>query len=564
MKKYVAILLAVLLLLNVTAICALADPAEGENPPVSDDTPTDDTTTEGDTDDTTTTEDTTTTTEDTTGTTGTTQTAFEVTDTIVTYTESSVDISYTATNNAVPSALLIAGKTYLPDSSEPGKLSIGINKLPFGSHSVTLVFAEGVAVAGEYKRGGHVNTLMQLESDGADIRAIVYDTEFKLPVVGAELTITVDGREYPAQKTNSDGRITFSGVLPTGKTVSVKCVLATQTIDTVTYNGQTGTKQFTYTPDTGDTDTSNTTTSGVTLPTGSGDTTVTYPTVEGTLTTSATADGVVADVIIDSALLSQFGINDISSFAAKAKLVIPTARYDQLSQQHNAAIYGRLATLNTTVESSMIAEAIDGHMTLKRADIETAVVLPFTFTLQAIGVRTDENIGADFTDTEYTITLPIPPSMSAAKAFAVALAGSNGLYDLQAVTAENGCVTFEVDSLDHYVLIGFENVSNVIAAEEEEEGNPLSGLIIVLYVVGVLLILGAAALIVWPFVRDRFFPVAKEDDDVLIYGMEPEEEEPADDIAPTFVPPIVDDFPGVPSVDDGDPASDVTLGDFDE
>ena len=192
MKKYVAILLAVLLLLNVTAICALADPAEGENPPVSDDTPAGDTSTEGDTDDTTTSGDTTTSTEDTTGTT---QTAFEVTDTIVTYTESSVDVSYTATNNAVPSALLIAGKTYLPDSSEPGKLSIAINKLPFGSHSVTLVFAEGAVVAGEYKRGGHVNTLMQLESDGADIRAIVYDTEFKLPGVGAELTVTVDGRE---------------------------------------------------------------------------------------------------------------------------------------------------------------------------------------------------------------------------------------------------------------------------------------------------------------------------------------------------------------------------------
>lgn len=563
MKKYVAILLAVLLLLNVTAICALADPAEGENPPVSDDTPTDDTTTEGDTDDTTSTEDTTTTTEDTTGTTGTTQTAFEVTDTIVTYTESSVDVSYTATNNAVPSALLIAGKTYLPDSSEPGKFSIAINKLPFGSHSVTLVFAEGVAVAGEYKRGGHVNTLMQLESDGADIRAIVYDTEFKLPVVGAELTITVDGREYPAQKTNSDGRITFSGVLPTGKTVSVKCVLATQTIDTVTYNGQTGTKQFTYTPDADDSDTSTTTTTGVTLPTGNGDTTVTYPTLEGALTTSVAADGVAADFIIDSALLSQFGINDISGFAAKAKLVIPTARYEQLSQQHKAAIYGRLATLNTTVASDKIAEAIDGHMTLKRANVETAVVLPFTFTLQAVGVRTDENIDADFTNTEYVVTLPIPASMSTAEVFAVALAGANGLYDLQSLTAENGCITFKANSLDHYVLIGFENVSGMVAVEEEEESNPLTGLVVVLYVVGVLLILGAAALIVWPFVRDRFFPVVEEDDSVLIYGVEPEEEEPADDLPPVFIPPVVDDFPGVPPID-GDPASDVTLGDFDE
>ena len=563
MKKYVAILLAVLLLLNVTAICALADPAEGENPPVSDDTPAGDTSTEGDTDDTTTSGDTTTSTEDTTGTTGTTQTAFEVTDTIVTYTESSVDVSYTATNNAVPSALLIAGKTYLPDSSEPGKLSIAINKLPFGSHSVTLVFAEGAVVAGEYKRGGHVNTLMQLESDGADIRAIVYDTEFKLPVVGAELTITVDGREYPAQKTNSDGRITFSGVLPTGKTVSVKCVLATQTIDTVTYNGQTGTKKFTYTPDANDSDTSTTTTTGVTLPTGDGDTAVTYPTLEGALTTSAAADGVAADFIIDSALLTKFGVSDVNAFAGKAKVVIPTARYDQLSQLHKAAIYGRLATLNTTVESDKIAEAINGHMTLKRANVETAVVLPFTFTLQAVGVRTDENIDADFTNTEYVVTLPIPASMSTAEVFAVALAGANGLYDLQSLTAENGCITFKANSLDHYVLIGFDYVRGMTAVEEEEESNPLTGLVVVLYVVGVLLILGAVALIVWPFVRDRFFPVVEEDDSVLIYGAEPEEEEPADDLPPVFIPPVVDDFPGVPPID-GDPASDVTLGDFDE
>ena len=560
MKKYVAILLAVLLLLNVTAICALADPAEGENPPVSDDTPAGDTSTEGDTDDTTTSGDTTTSTEDTTGTT---QTAFEVTDTIVTYTESSVDVSYTATNNAVPSALLIAGKTYLPDSSEPGKLSIAINKLPFGSHSVTLVFAEGAVVAGEYKRGGHVNTLMQLESDGADIRAIVYDTEFKLPVVGAELTITVDGREYPAQKTNSDGRITFSGVLPTGKTVSVKCVLATQTIDTVTYNGQTGTKKFTYTPDANDSDTSTTTTTGVTLPTGDGDTAVTYPTLEGALTTSAAADGVAADFIIDSALLTKFGVSDVNAFAGKAKVVIPSARYDQLSQLHKAAIYGRLATLNTTVESDKIAEAINGHMTLKRANVETAVVLPFTFTLQAVGVRTDENIDADFTNTEYVVTLPIPASMSTAEVFAVALAGANGLYDLQSLTAENGCITFKANSLDHYVLIGFDYVSGMTAVEEEEESNPLTGLVVVLYVVGVLLILGAVALIVWPFVRDRFFPVVEEDDSVLIYGAEPEEEEPADDLPPVFIPPVVDDFPGVPPID-GDPASDVTLGDFDE
>lgn len=567
MKKYAAILLAVLLLINVTAVCALAEPAEGENPPVSDDSTTTTTTEEevddttgGDTDDSTTTDDATTTT--------TTQTAFEVTDTIVTYTESFVDITYTASNNAVPSSLLIAGKTYLPDSSEPGKLAIAINKLPFGSHSVTLVFAEGSVDAGKYTRGGHVDTLMQLEADGADIRAIVYDKVFDLPVIGVTLTITVDGREYPSQKTNGNGCATFSGVLPTGKTVSVKCVFATQTIDTVTYNGQTGTKQFTYTPASDDSDSSTTTTAGVTLPTGSGDTTVTYPTLEGALTTAATPDGVVSDMIIDSALLAQFGINDISGFAAKARVVIPTARYDQLSQLHNAAIYGRLATFATTVESDMIAEAIEDNMTLKRANVETAVVLPFTFTLQAVGVRTDENIDADFTDTEYVVTLPVPTSMSTAKAFAVALAGSNGLYDLQVVTAENGCLTFEISALDHYVLIGFENVSNVLSLEEEDESNPLTGLIVVLYVVGVLLILGAVALIVWPFVRERFFPVAEEEDDVLIYGVEPEEQEPAEDAAedtpPTFVPPIVDDFPGVPTIDDGDPVSDISLGDFDE
>ena len=408
-----------------------------------------------------------------------------------------------------------------------------------------------------------MNTLMQLESDGADIRAIVYDTEFKLPVVGAELTVTVDGREYPAQKTNSDGRITFSGVLPTGKTVSVKCVLATQTIDTVTYNGQTGTKKFTYTPDANDSDTSTTTTTGVTLPTGDGDTAVTYPTLEGALTTSAAADGVAADFIIDSALLTKFGVSDVNAFAGKAKVVIPSARYDQLSQLHKAAIYGRLATLNTTVESDKIAEAINGHMTLKRANVETAVVLPFTFTLQAVGVRTDENIDADFTNTEYVVTLPIPASMSTAEVFAVALAGANGLYDLQSLTAENGCITFKANSLDHYVLIGFDYVSGMTAVEEEEESNPLTGLVVVLYVVGVLLILGAVALIVWPFVRDRFFPVVEEDDSVLIYGAEPEEEEPADDLPPVFIPPVVADFPGVPPID-GDPASDVTLGDFDE
>ncbi len=564
MKKYAAILLAVLLLINVTAICALADPAEGEDPPVSDDsTTTTTTTTENTTDDTTGGDTDGTTTDD--GTTDTTQNAFEVTDTIVTYTDSFVDITYTASNNAVPSALLIAGKTYLPDSSEPGKLAIAINKLPFGSHSVTLVFAEGSVVAGEYKRGGHVNTLMQLEADGADIRAIVYDTEFKLPVVGATLTITVDGRDYNPQKTNSAGSVTFSGVLPTGKTVSVKCVLATQSIDTVTYNGQTGIKQFTYTPDADGSDSSTTTTTGVTLPTGSGDTAVTYPTVEGTLTTFAAADGVVSDIIIDSALLSKFGISNIGGFAAKARVMIPTSRYNQLSQEYNAAIYGRLATLSDMVESDMIAEAIEGHMTLKRVNVETAVVLPFTFTLQAVGVRTDENLGADFTDTEYVVTLPVPTSMSNAEVFAVALAGSNGLYDLQPLTAENGCITFKASSLDHYVLIAFDNLNNPIAVEEEEESNPLAGLIVVLYVIGALLILGAVALIVWPFVRDRFFPVAEEEDDsVLVYGMEPEEEEPAENTPPTFVPPIVDDFPGVPTVDGDEPVLDISLGDFDE
>ena len=352
-------------------------------------------------------------------------------------------------------------------------------------------------------------------------------------------------------------------MLPTGKTVSVKCVLATQTIDTVTYNGQTGTKKFTYTPAANDSDTSTTTTTGVTRPTGDGDTAVTYPTLEGALTTSAAADGVAADFIIDSALLTKFGVSDVNAFAGKAKVVIPSARYDQLSQLHKAAIYGRLATLNTTVESDKIAEAINGHMTLKRANVETAVVLPFTFTLQAVGVRTDENIDADFTNTEYVVTLPIPASMSTAEVFAVALAGANGLYDLQSLTAENGCITFKANSLDHYVLIGFDYVSGMTAVEEEEESNPLTGLVVVLYVVGVLLILGAVALIVWPFVRDRFFPVVEEDDSVLIYGAEPEEEEPADDLPPVFIPPVVDDFPGVPPID-GDPASDVTLGDFDE
>ncbi|MBQ3133856.1 MAG: hypothetical protein IJC17_06260 [Clostridia bacterium] len=592
MKKYVAMLLAVLLLLNVGVMSVLADetdPSNTETTSSSDSTESStsasetESTTESTTSSTTasTTESTTASTAassttgstaaSTTTTTGSTAAGFSVRVQSVTMISSRImEIVYTSADGSAPTSIVAAGKNIALDSVSGGKAIVAQSKLPFGTRSATLVFAKG-SVPFSYTRTGTVDTLMQISVSGKNVVAYLYDKTFKLPVANASISLTVGERTYAPQKTNSDGTVTFNGVLPSDKAVTVKCVFDTATIAGVTYNGATGTKQVALTSQSGKTTTSAGETTETTLPTaGSHTAGTTNATVYNTLTTAVEADAVWTDVIVDTNLLSAMGMSDYSTFAGAAKVKLSKQNYDDLAEAHQGAIFAKLeAATDVTVDAAMLEAAMKGNKDFAGMKADSAVTVPFHFALQAVGTGVDTAITTGVADMAYTVTVPVPETMADARSFAVALVGSNALYELHPVTATNGTLTFTVNDLDNYALIGFAKTGAV------GSGSSAVVWIVLLYVLGALLILGAVVLllwpILWPIVQKKFFPkneeeaaeepVEETDENAESEAEEqPTEEEVIVEETVILLPPI-DDFPAIP-VEKKEPVIDVSLGDF--
>ena len=99
-------------------------------------------------------------------------------------------------------------------------------------------------------------------------------------------------------------------------------------------------------------------------------------------------------------------------------------------------------------------------------------------------------------DGSYTIHLPVPASMSAVPLFAVAAVDGSGLHDLTDATVQDGYISFTVDRMGSYAILGF---------AEEGQTKPKNDIpvpLLIIIIVGVLLLV-AAGLLLFFFVLRR-------------------------------------------------------------
>lgn len=340
-------------------------------------------------------------------------------------------------------------------------------------------------------------TLTVTATDANDMPAREYKVKLTLEGMPEEGVTNSKGRYTSTFRVSEGKDATFLG-LETGyrdtpliyeasaKQSLTRQTPTTTTIATTTAIGETTTtvSEETTTSVSEDTTTTTEQQAGATTAT----TVSTTATVKGDSTTALQNGMIAMNSLTDTALLEAFGLTR-QDFLSKARLLIAEADYQSLVGRTGNVPMLSVRTSTAKITPTMVQTALTNVSQFSKYAEDQRQVLTFDLSLLMLS-RTGKEvpITALPDDILYTIQLPVPHAMKKCTAFAVTVMDGDRLMTPQAVEVKNGMFELTINSLEAYTLIGF-------GEESEGTAGGLSWRLVVLLIAGILLIAGAGVLL---------------------------------------------------------------------
>lgn len=361
-------------------------------------------------------------------------------------------------------------------------------------------------------RGGTLKTELALTVVNGYVQATLKD-EYGRPLAGHDVYIKLDSTIYGPQKTGQNGVVLFEYFPVPEDRNRVMCLTEGHTDGDIIYVATAKGFLDIIVPPPTTTPTTETTSSGggttqTTLP---ADTTTlpplytttlptelphtTYSLLGGAGTTGMIGSFIAVNARYDARVVSNFQLAN-SDFDSRARLLLTPETYALFVGDSTSALMLAVRNSPYGVTEDQVGAAILGIS--KYSTYDTAHIGVVTVDLSVLLADSAANTETFLNpaDGSYTIHLPVPASMSAVPLFAVAAVDGSGLHDLTDATVQDGYISFTVDRMGSYAILGF---------AEEGQTKPKNDIpvpLLIIIIVGVLLLV-AAGLLLFFFVLRR-------------------------------------------------------------
>ncbi len=363
-----------------------------------------------------------------------------------------------------------------------------------------------------------VQTKMTLSSVSGKVAATVVD-ESGAPLDGVPVVLDFGSNSgYKTVVTDANGVALFD--IDAASTMKIVCRVGDWMEGHVTYKGCTAT----FAPATSSSTSSTTTTT--TDETDEGSTTkTTASTTEGfglitgvgtTMHPSGYEGYIAVDALFDTGVLDAFGLSE-QDFRNRAQLLLKEDEYEDLLED-DAMLMLSIRYSDAKITKEQIRKSIKSNKDLSAFKDEQISVVTAVLSAQLLK-SSGEVIPLELEDSEYLVRLPIPASMQSARAIAVAQCLEDGITKSIVTSMEDGYFEFPTDNLVELVVLGFS-----AEAAPKKDTNPLT---VVFTILGVLLVLGAGAIVY--FAAFHKSQQQEEDGVTDLYSDDPETAEQEDE-----------------------------------
>ncbi|MBR2338479.1 MAG: hypothetical protein IKA63_03325, partial [Clostridia bacterium] len=215
----------------------------------------------------------------------------------------------------------------------------------------------------------------------------------------------------------------------------------------------------------------------------------THATIRGAGTTSKQDDKIAVNVSLDTNILELFGLEQ-ADFDNNARLLLSENDYSALVGRSSHLLMLNVLTAQAVPTDAQVQEAVAGVSKYSGYAEADRQALTFDLSFLILNKSTGEEIPVSALplNSTYLVQLPVPESMKDCAAFAVTVSNGDSLVEPIPVEVKNGCFQLQINSLEPYTLIGF-------GTGGRGSANSNSILLIVLMIVGILLLVGAAVLL---------------------------------------------------------------------
>lgn len=383
-------------------------------------------------------------------------------------------------------------------SGSGSRFSAKLGSLSGGTHSLQYVFrlSDGSTKTQEADPlviGSTRALNLALSAQGSRAVAVLTDQTGEA-VADYPLQFTLNRSTTVNRTTDANGRVdlTVSGTLTT-----VTCVAPGRTVGTITYIGTSETWQAaTADPsatqaqddddddDEGEESTTSRTRWSATQPSVTTGPNKTYTTIQGAGTTAKEGNSVAVNASFDEGVVDAFGLKQ-DDFNKKARLLMDAELYGNLVGNTKSSVMLTLGYNGFAITDQHISKLVSGKSKYSRYDDIKRVAL--TLGLQFV----DENKKVVpiqvAPEGSYTVRLPVPDTMLDCPVLAVAMIEKDGLSHLIDVQVKNGYLEFVTNGFTSIAVLGFGD-------HAVRTGGGVAWQLIVLLVVGVLMLAGAALL----------------------------------------------------------------------
>ena len=416
-------------------------------------------------------------------------------------------------------AVVVNGKTYSVVSDYNGGFTADLSSLAPGHYDMSYVFrkSSGTEVTlsvDSLERGGELATELSVKVENGKITATLTDKSLKRPVANADVKLRIGQTDFPARKTDKNGKVVFNNAPPTDVS-TVLCIFTGMTDGAILYSGCTGsmTGIVTIPPTPTTTGSSSNTTrppttsrptkrpdpssSDPTATSGTTETQPSYAVIAGAGTTSVVNDKIGVNVTYDQGILDQFSMSE-AEFNSRALLLIPKDFYSSLAgSKSTVMLSARYSPIKVT--SQQISSAVSNISKFSKYD--AARVLTVTMDMGLLIGDTQTAIPFSSDEYQLQVRLPVPTGMKDCDVLAVAYTNETSLGSPTEVKVKDGYLEFAVQQLGTFTILGF-------SKDSSNGGGGIPTLILVLLIVGLLMLVGAGLLIYFFVIRKP-----KDDDD---------------------------------------------------
>lgn len=418
----------------------------------------------------------------------------------------SITVKWNAKENIGTSVQSVKiGSEEFPVNDETGMFDVDFSSLDPGNYSMTYILSDGkpVAASSKVQRGGDLATDMSLSFNNGRLEAKLTDQNGN-PVASYPIRLYIDGVESAGGKTNSSG--IFSAIVSSSAN-EIVCDAEDQTIGTIHYTGCK--KSISVSGDTTNNDQKTTAkaqipTSSVTKANSDNDkstaatTAATYAVINGAGTTKISGDNIAVNVSFDTQVAKNFDYSN-TDFAARSRMLINKNAYSNIVGDSTASLMLLAKTPANPVTTQNISAAINGKSKYSSYNAEDTKSVSLDLSMILYDKAQDDTTLVSAPDTEVTVELPVPKSMSDSKQYkkiVAAVYDDTGITNMIEADVKDGSIQFKTKQLSTIAILGFKTPENL-----NTKGGGIPTFSLIMIITGLLLLGGAVTLLYFFFLR---------------------------------------------------------------